>query len=247
MEAELSGSTIFNTNQEDLLKSAKAKMGEVKEENERLKKLLSQIMKEYQSLENQISSMMQSKKDQSTETNSSISNNNNSIKEDNYDDDQVSLTLGNWSTTNKKHNYDHNNCKKQENNDRKVEGELELGLDYCKASDNDPMKDLRFENSNRELNRDSKEGVNMEAWSSSHDLKAKENLNSKEGDDQESLHQPQVKKTRVCIRSRCDSPTIHDGCHWRKYGQKIAKGNPCPRAYYRCTVSQNCPVRKQDS
>nr|CAD1822059.1 unnamed protein product [Ananas comosus var. bracteatus] len=40
-----------------------------------------------------------------------------------------------------------------------------------------------------------------------------------------------------------ESDVSGDGFHWRKYGQKVVKGNSYPRSYYRCT-SPKCNVRK---
>ncbi|GFY99355.1 WRKY DNA-binding protein 33 [Actinidia rufa] len=51
------------------------------------------------------------------------------------------------------------------------------------------------------------------------------------------------REPRVVVQTRSDIDILDDGYRWRKYGQKVVKGNPNPRSYYKCT-SQGCPVRK---
>lgn len=45
------------------------------------------------------------------------------------------------------------------------------------------------------------------------------------------------------VQSSTETEIVGDGFRWRKYGQKVVKGNPYPRSYYRCT-GLKCNVRK---
>ncbi|KAL6861521.1 hypothetical protein ACP4OV_017221 [Aristida adscensionis] len=229
-----------NKVEEDKLASTRAEMGEVRQENERLKKMLSRVVEEYQSLQAQFHDVVQNGGSKKLAIN---------VEEP----ELVSLSLGTSasSTHNKK-------CSTAEGRGRDdlmkemEEGGLSLGLSDCKvgASSSGGMKiqpDVISpdEGSSEDAMDDDAVGTRTEQWSRSRT--AVKNLMSVVGAeaDQDMAPLPQVKKARVSVRARCDAPTMNDGCQWRKYGQKIAKGNPCPRAYYRCTVAAGCPVRKQ--
>ncbi|OIW14296.1 hypothetical protein TanjilG_21436 [Lupinus angustifolius] len=52
-----------------------------------------------------------------------------------------------------------------------------------------------------------------------------------------------VREPRVVVHTTSDIDILDDGYRWRKYGQKVVKGNTNPRSYYKCTYP-GCPVRK---
>ncbi|XP_016486338.1 WRKY transcription factor SUSIBA2-like isoform X3 [Nicotiana tabacum] len=58
-----------------------------------------------------------------------------------------------------------------------------------------------------------------------------------------SLSSRTTREPRVVVQIESEIDILDDGYRWRKYGQKVVKGNPNPRSYYKCT-SAGCPVRK---
>jgi len=60
--------------------------------------------------------------------------------------------------------------------------------------------------------------------------------------------EPRSKVRTVCARaepSDADANHLKDGYQWRKYGQKVTRDNPYPRAYFRCAYAPSCPVKKK--
>ncbi|CAK9314609.1 unnamed protein product [Citrullus colocynthis] len=52
-----------------------------------------------------------------------------------------------------------------------------------------------------------------------------------------------VREQRVVVQTISNVDKLDDGYWWRKYGQKVVKGNSNPRSYYKCTYA-GCGVRK---
>ncbi|MCO5591703.1 hypothetical protein L7F22_045694 [Adiantum nelumboides] len=52
-----------------------------------------------------------------------------------------------------------------------------------------------------------------------------------------------IREPRVIVQTTSEIDILDDGYRWRKYGQKIVKGNRFPRSYYKCT-NIGCIVRK---
>ncbi|XP_042388637.1 WRKY transcription factor WRKY71-like [Zingiber officinale] len=56
-----------------------------------------------------------------------------------------------------------------------------------------------------------------------------------------------TKISKLCVRTdpSDSSLVVKDGYQWRKYGQKVTRDNPCPRAYFRCSFAPSCSVKRK--
>nr|KJB68022.1 hypothetical protein B456_010G222400 [Gossypium raimondii] len=80
------------------------------------------------------------------------------------------------------------------------------------------------------------------------------NSESSSTDEEESCKKPReeiikAKISRAYVRTELSdtSLVVKDGYQWRKYGQKVTRDNPCPRAYFKCSFAPSCPVKKKVS
>ncbi|KAI7744072.1 hypothetical protein M8C21_007273, partial [Ambrosia artemisiifolia] len=235
IKQEDKGDDRHDSEQEDekQFELTKAEMSVVREENQRLRVSLEQIMNEYQTLQQKFKDILHQQEEASTAATTPINPNNQQANND--ESELVSLSLGRTTSTDM--TKKDKRCSTPPT--KSVEG-LGLGLECGKFEVSSTTQAESSVNPSQDNSLEEAKDEDGETWTPQ-----KPQTPKRSGDDPEVSQQNPAKKTRVSVRVRCETPTMNDGCQWRKYGQKIAKGNPCPRAYYRCTVSSNCPVRKQ--
>ncbi|XP_061346638.1 WRKY transcription factor 72A-like [Gastrolobium bilobum] len=231
LEAGPSTSSAKKEEVDDQLETTKAEMGEVREENQRLKIRLNKMMNEYRTLEMQFHDIVK----QGTKKSAKKGNDNH--QEIIEESDLVFLSLGR-APSNPRNDEKVIKVSKPWK-DEEFNENLTLGLDFKFETSKSGSTTEALPNPSPANSSEVRKEEAGETWSHTKALKT-----LRDTEDEVSQQNPS-KKARVCVRARCDTPTMNDGCQWRKYGQKIAKGNPCPRAYYRCTVAPSCPVRKQ--
>lgn len=189
-------------------------MGEVREENQRLKIYLSQIMKDYQILQMQYNNIV--KQEAAKKSTDNISTNNHQeIKET----DLISLTLGSFSGNPKVNNSKDENNKRlsnmmstKENIEQPDDEGLSLGLDQYKYERSKSGTETDQGGpvvSNPSAGSSFEEPINKEeageTWTPSKVLKS---TTVKRSVEDEVPQQNPIKKARVCVRARCDTPTV---------------------------------------
>ncbi|KAE8669491.1 putative WRKY transcription factor 58 [Hibiscus syriacus] len=90
---------------------------------------------------------------------------------------------------------------------------------------------------------DSEEGCDEESREERNDNGPNPKRRNTAGEASVMLPKKTVTEPKIVLQTRSEVDLLDDGYRWRKYGQKVVKGNSHPRSYYKCT-SAGCNVRK---
>ncbi|KAM7484337.1 hypothetical protein LguiA_000346 [Lonicera macranthoides] len=192
MEIDQRCSSSVHDNQDDQLKSAKAEMGEVREENEKLKLMLSKIMKDYHSLQTHFDKIVQ----QDVSNKSVDPTESKKVVEE--EPELISLSLGRFSSEElKKKDIEYLNNGEDDVNIGKFDHDhqgLALGLDsrFYQSS----MKNSNNGSPRSSLNESNEEGTTSKSVKT-----------GRSGED-EILQQTPLKKARVSVRATCNTATV---------------------------------------
>ncbi|GAV83654.1 WRKY domain-containing protein [Cephalotus follicularis] len=113
--------------------------------------------------------------------------------------------------------------------------------------------DLVSKNSENELSQSKKRKTECEEYSNImiNSLNGNTESSSTDEDHHQSCQRPKdnvkthVSRIYVRTESADKSLIVKDGYQWRKYGQKVTRDNPSPRAYFKCSFAPSCPVKKK--
>ncbi|KAJ6875309.1 WRKY transcription factor 72A-like isoform X1 [Populus alba x Populus x berolinensis] len=194
MEADAKESSC-QKEQDDQLESARAEMGEVRKENQRLKIYLDRMMKDYRTLQVQFYDIIQ--QEETKKSTDTVDDHDQGTEEQ----ELVSLTLGRISSEPKRDGKNNRTSSQGKNHDEQAKESLSLGslctFEVSKSGTNETLPNPSPENSFGEPKEEA-----GETWPPGKVLK------TMRGGDDEVPQQNPAKKARVSVRARCDTPTV---------------------------------------
>ncbi|KAK9151657.1 hypothetical protein Syun_009966 [Stephania yunnanensis] len=236
-----------------------AELDRMNDENQRLKGMLTQVNNNYNALQMHIMALMQQQQQEQKSRIAQVANNDETIHEDHKKNNLVEeegrceglvmvprqfLDLRPSGTAADAHeepsqsSSETRSCRgsKSPRNNMEIVAPIDHHHQHHHHHNNE-----KSDFGNHSGREDSPDQADSQGWPNNKAPK----VNGLKNAEQSLSSEATMRKARVSVRARSEAPMITDGCQWRKYGQKMAKGNPCPRAYYRCTMAAGCPVRKQ--